>query len=70
MPSVAISAADWKLNENLGVAEPRYELLDVQLKSAHPWGSKLHPPAYSPDLGEEDQEFFKIPLPPWKRDLG
>ena len=35
MPSVATSAADWKLNENLGVAEPRYELLDVQLKSAH-----------------------------------
>ena len=37
---------------------------DVQL-SIRP-----HPPTPSPALGEGEQEWLKVPLPLWERDLG
>jgi hypothetical protein len=63
---------------NLPVATSNEQAIpDMQLKSAHPAESRLHPPApatralrSTPKTGEGEQEFLKVPLPLWERDLG
>jgi hypothetical protein len=59
-----------RLNHRLQLMHLFRKIPDVQLKSAHPAGSELQPPAPSPVLEEGEQECLKVPLPIWERDLG